>query len=183
MRKLLIFLGLAIVVIFAIMTALRLYTKSHSPEDIAEYKSDNIEIRINYCQPYKNGRVIFGELIPYGEVWRTGANEATTITTQSDIYVQGNLLPAGTYTLWTLPNEKEWQIIFNTEYGQWGVNFSDGKANRDVSQDHLIVTVPSYPHKKVIEQFTIQFEKMDDEIEMIMMWDNTVVVVPFTTQP
>ena len=179
MRKLLIFIGVIIVIIIGVLVGLRINTKSHSPIDIAEYQSGNIGITVKYCQPYKKGRVIFGELVPYNEVWRTGANEATTITIASNVYVQGNLLPVGTYSLWTIPGESEWKVIFNKEYGQWGVKLSDGKANYDKSENLIQITVPSYESHNEIEQFTIQFEKMDDEIDMIMMWDKTLVVVPF----
>jgi len=179
MKKALIIFGVVIVLIIAAIMYLTISTKSHSPLATALYKTDNATIEVVYCRPYKNGREIFGALAPYGKVWRTGANEATTFATTKDLTIQDKVLPAGKYSLWTIPNENSWEIIFNKEYGQWGVDPLAGGANRDAENDQLTVTVPSYTGTKVIEQFTITFDKMDEHIEMILMWDNTTVVVPF----
>lgn len=183
MRKLLIILGVVVVLVAGFLVSMRMYTKSHSPLDIAEFQTEDISLSVKYCQPYKKDRAVFGQLVPFNTVWRTGANEATTINVGKDIYVQGQLLPAGDYSLWTIPGKTEWQVMFNKEIGQWGVKIPSGEANYDPSLDQLVVKVSSYPHKKIIEQFTIQFEKMDDEIELIMMWDDTLVVIPFTANP
>ena len=80
--------------------------------------------------------------MPYGEVWRTGANEATTFETNQDLTVEGSKLEAGKYTLWTIPGETSWIIIFNENMYSWGVSFSDGKASRVEKFDALKVEVP-----------------------------------------
>ncbi|MDH5367225.1 MAG: DUF2911 domain-containing protein [Cyclobacteriaceae bacterium] len=179
MKKTLIVIGVVIAVLMVVGIFLRVSTKSHSPVSTEVFSIDSARIEIVYCRPYKNDREIFGGLEPYGEVWRTGANEATTFSTTVDLKIVDQILPAGKYTLWTIPNETQWEVIFNTEYGQWGVDFS-AKANRDATKDQLSVTVPSYQSDNVIEQFTITFEEIEDHIEMILMWDKTTVVVPIS---
>ncbi|PZR40996.1 MAG: hypothetical protein DI538_02625, partial [Azospira oryzae] len=83
----------------------------------------------------------------------------------------------GKYTLWTIPGEQTWKILFNTETGQWGIDFN-GAANRDPKNDVLVAEVPSLIQDKIIEQFTISVEKMEDEIQLILLWDKTVVTLP-----
>jgi hypothetical protein len=91
-----------------------------SPTSKATGKAGNANITITYGQPSVKGRVIFGDLVPYGKVWRTGANEATIFETDSDIMVEGKKLPVGKYALFTIPGEKTWTIIFNKTWNQWG---------------------------------------------------------------
>src|SRR5690606_37609349 len=81
--------------------------------------------KVDYCQPAVKGRVIFGELVPYGQVWRTGANEATVIEINRDVKVAGSDLKAGKYSLWTIPTPEKWTIIFNSETGQWGTMYAE----------------------------------------------------------
>jgi hypothetical protein len=77
-------------------------------------------IKITYCQPRTRGREIFGALVPYGQVWRTGANEATEITLTKDVFINGMMITAGTYSVFTIPDKEKWVIIFNKELGLWG---------------------------------------------------------------
>lgn len=88
------------------------------------------ELTIEYSSPAVKGRTVWGDLVPYGKVWRTGANEATTFEIDQDIEIQGELLPAGKYGLFTIPEESEWTIIFNSEWDQWGAFKYD--ENKDV---------------------------------------------------
>src|SRR5690606_41827573 len=88
-------------------------------------------------------------------------------------------LRAGTYSLWTIPRQDTWTIIFNSEHGQWGIN-SKGEPNRDASRDVLTVDVPSMRQDRVFEQFTISFETVGEDYEMVLMWDKTLVAVPFS---
>jgi hypothetical protein len=92
---------------------------------------------------------VWGELVPYGKVWRTGANEATTVTIPSDMKVEGSLLPAGKYSLFTIPGEEEWEIIFNSVWDQWGA------YNYDSSKDVLRFKVRAQKSKELMEDFTI----------------------------
>ena len=177
-KKLLVILAIVITLVCLAALGLRTYTKSFSPIDIAVYKDNHHQIEVTYCQPYKKGRTVFPDLIPYGEVWRTGANDATKISTTQDLTIYNKTLPKGTYSLWTIPGQKHWEVIFNKEHGQWGVNPLTAKVNRDKSLDMLSIKVPVYQMDNGIEQFTIQFETWGDVIEMLLMWDHTIVVVP-----
>ena len=131
-------------------------------------KNENVEI--TYGQPSKRGRVIFGELVPYGQVWRTGANEATEITFKKDCTFCGKHVKAGTYTLFTIPTKNEWTIILNSELKQWGsFGYEDIK-----SKDVLHATVPVKKSSAMFEKFSIALGK--DALEM--NWDETGVSVP-----
>ena len=152
--------------------------KSFSPEEEVFYTDQDLKIKVFYNRPYKKGREIFGVLVPYGKVWRTGANEATVFETNKTLEIKGLSLSPGKYSLWTIPDSVTWTIIFNSQTGQWGVNHK-GDPNRDPSLDVLKVPVHSIKHSKTFEQFTIAFEKMGQEVEMVLLWDNTAVVIPF----
>ena len=140
---------------------------------------NDLTISVVYNRPYKKGREIFGALVPYNAVWRTGANEATVFDTNKDLIIKGTVLKAGKYTLWTVPDKDTWTVIFNSEFGQWGIN-SKGEANRNPDRDVLTIEVPVSYHETSIEQFTISFEKVGDDAEMVMLWDTTVVAVPIS---
>jgi Protein of unknown function (DUF2911) len=185
MKRFLVFavIGILIIIILVVGGAyLKLrQTKSYSPEDHVVFHQDDLAITVFYNRPYKKGREIFGNLVPYGKVWRTGANEATTVETNKDLKIEGSTLKAGKYSLWTIPGEETWTVIFNAEYGQWGIN-SDGQANRNPEKDVLKVEAMSVKQERVFEQFTIAFEKTAEEAEMVLIWDTTLVAVPFTDQ-
>src|SRR6218665_3305637 len=110
-----------------------------SPRAKATGKAGNANVTIDYGSPSVRGRKIWGELVPYGQVWRAGAHEATTFTTSQPVMVQGKGLPAGTYALFMIPGEKDWTIIFNKKSDQWGAYKYDEK------QDALRVTVTPKP--------------------------------------
>lgn len=154
-------------------------TKALSPEETVFFEDGDLQVKVFYNRPFKKGREIFGALVPYGKVWRTGANEATSFETTIPITIKGKKLNAGKYSLWTIPNENSWSIIFNSEYGQWGVNPA-GEPNRNPEKDVLTVEVHAAKHEKEFEQFTIAFEKMGTDAEMILLWDKSVVVMPFS---
>ena len=98
---------LLVVTILATYKIMRSQTKKHSPEQLVEYTMGETELSVFYNRPYKKGRKIFGELVPYDEVWRTGANEPTTFITTKDITLENQPLPKGEYTVWTIPGENE----------------------------------------------------------------------------
>jgi Protein of unknown function (DUF2911) len=182
MKKFLIVSGVILLVIIAVLTYIRFYyTKSFSPEGTAEYSNNGSVIKVFYNRPYKKGRVIFGEnaLVPYGKVWRTGANEATVFETNRDLVIKGQPLKAGSYSFWTIPNAQTWNVIFNSESGQWGVDFN-GEANRKQANDVINIEVPALIHDKEFEQFTISIEQVGEDLELILLWDKTVVVVPIS---
>jgi Protein of unknown function (DUF2911) len=151
-------------------------TKKASPEETVSYNKDGKQLSVFYCRPYKNKRVIFGLLVPYDKVWRTGANEATTFTTDTALKIDGKSLPAGTYTLWTIPGKETWTVIFNTKQYGWGISYG-GEASREAEYDALQVKVPVQHITKPIEQFTISFDGADS-LKLLMEWDMTRIAVP-----
>lgn len=183
MKKFLIVAGVAVALLIVLGFVAKFFVKQHdksfSPEEEVTYNSRDLNIRVFYNRPYKKGRDIFGGLVPYGDVWRTGANEATTFETNKDLLIEGKTLKKGKYSLWTIPGEETWKIIFNSEHGQWGIG-SDGEANRDPKHDVLTVDVHAVLQERVFEQFTISFEKVGEDAEMVLIWDKTLVAVPFS---
>lgn len=150
-------------------------TKQHSPEDIVQYKKAEYDLEVFYNRPYKKGREIFGSLEPYGQVWRTGANEATTFETKTDLTIGGSSLKAGKYTLWTIPEQKSWKVIFNDKQYDWGVGRNG--ASREAEYDALSVDVPVETTPNIIEQFTIAFEDKQGSPVLTLSWDQTKISV------
>ncbi|WP_420593084.1 DUF2911 domain-containing protein [Robiginitalea biformata] len=174
-----VFGALLLLFYFLGMPYLREQTKKHSPERTAQYEAAGITLKVNYSSPSKKGRTIFGELVPYDEVWRTGANEPTTFTTSGDIYVGGKPLPAGTYSLWTIPGREAWTIILNEEVPDWGVTLLSGgdKTTRDPEHDVVQVAVPALGLPSPVEDFTIEFDVISQDVFMRLAWDQTEVLV------
>ncbi|MEL6389868.1 MAG: DUF2911 domain-containing protein [Bacteroidota bacterium] len=141
--------------------------KPLSPPMSLETTIEDTDITIKYNAPSKRGRVIFGGLEDYDQVWRTGANEATTITFGSNAKVEGKDIAAGTYSLFTIPGEDKWTVIFNKTAKQWGA-YSYKQAD-----DALRVVVTPKKNKEIVE--TMTFEAMEDGI--VLKWDD--VMVPF----
>lgn len=173
---LIISVGLA-VLLFVTFRVLRSQTKKHSPEDRVEFAQNGVELSVFYNRPYKKGREIFGKLIPYSEVWRTGANEPTTFSSNKDLKIGNNLLPAGEYTLWTIPNETSWTVIFNSKQYGWGVRVKDGKASREEEHDALTIDVPVKAVNEIVDQFTISFAD-EDQLQLVLSWDTVKIEVP-----
>ena len=140
---------------------------AQSPKASAEGKG----VKVNYGQPSKKGRVIFGGLEPYGKVWRAGANNATEITFEKDVKFGGKPIKAGTYTLFATPNEKEWTIILNSELKQWGAFKYEEIKGKDV----VHVTVPVKKLDAVVEKLTYRFT---DKNALVIEWDQTQVTIP-----
>lgn len=130
-------------------------------------------VRVIYSRPVKNGREVFGKLIPYDKVWRTGANENAEIKFYQDATIQGKKIKAGTYSLFSIPGETQWTIILNSDLDNWGA-FKYKEAN-DVAR----FTVPSKKSETPIESFSIQFPKGSDAL-LRMGWDTTIVELPIT---
>jgi len=128
-------------------------------------------LKVVYSQPQKRGREVFGKLVPFGEVWRTGANEATEITVTQDVTFNGILTKAGTYALFTIPDREKWTIILNKDLGQWGA------YNYNQKKDVLRFDVPvkSIPNDVVVEPFTIRIDQKTDTAEIFLLWDKTQV--------
>lgn len=150
-------------------------TKKASPEEVVTFKVDDATITVDYSRPSKKGRVIFGELVPYGKVWRTGANEATTFETDKKLAVGGMGLAPGKYTLWTIPDANSWVVVFNNKMYPWGVKY-DGTSQHDPTGDVAKVEVPVETLSSPVEQFTIAVE--GSPAALTLKWDLTQVSVP-----
>ncbi len=137
------------------------------PSPAKEAKGSILEaqVTIQYSAPSVKGRAIWDDLVPYGKVWRTGANEATTIETDIDLTLQGHILPAGKYALFTIPGEKEWTWVFNTVWEQWGA------YRYDESKDALRLTAVSETSPVFHEQ--LRFEVTEQGIAFY--WENLMV--------
>ncbi|HZI24343.1 MAG TPA: DUF2911 domain-containing protein, partial [Chryseolinea sp.] len=166
MKKFLIVAGVAVALLIILGFVAKFFVNQHdksfSPEEEVAFTSSDLNIRVFYNRPFKKGREIFGGLVPYDKVWRTGANEATTFETSKDLLIEGKTLKKGKYSLWTIPGEETWKVIFNSEFGQWGIG-SDGEANRNPNNDVLTVDVRGVQQERVFEQFTISFEKVGED--------------------
>lgn len=143
-----------------------------SPLAVSQLKSGKTYVRVVYSQPHKNEREVFGGLVPYGKVWRLGANEATEITLTHKIKIGGKTLQAGTYTMFAIPTTTKWTIILNKEVGLWGEY--DYKTANDV----LRFDVPVKAVDQAWEAFTIKFDKAGKKSSLIMVWDKTSVEIP-----
>ena len=142
-------------------------SKRSSPLGTAEITLSGKKITINYGRPSMRGRKIFGELVPYGQVWRTGANEATSFTTEADLEVGVARVPAGKYTLYTLPSESGWRLIINKQTGQWGTAYDQKQDLARIDMKKEVIEIP-------IEQFTISFlPKGSDAATLRLDWEKT----------
>jgi hypothetical protein len=139
---------------------------------IQDKASEPLLARVIYSRPTTNGRVIFGDLVPYNEVWRLGANEATEVEFFREVRIGGKKLAKGKYTLYAIPTPTQWTVIFNKETDTWGAFRYDEK--KDVAR----ITVPVETLDASVEPFTILFEKTDGGNRMLITWDKARVAVP-----
>ena len=154
-----------------------LFNKRMSPKDTVSFKLNDLKLEVFYNRPYKKNRLIFGALVPYNEVWRTGANEATTFETNKALKIGNDSLPAGKYTLWTVPKDTVWEVIFNSKQYPWGVD-ETMKPMREPEFDVVNLTVPVEKINGTVEQFTIAFDNSTDNLSLTMAWDDIKVAVP-----
>ncbi len=160
--------GLTLALMFTITTQAQDKDKGSRPSPMrtATASIPNGEITIHYSAPQVKERKIWDALVPYGKVWRTGANEATTITLTGDVKTSAGLLKAGKYALFTIPGEKEWTIIFNSVWDQWGAyNYSEEK-------DVLRLTATPRKTDKLVEEFTIS---VNEQGTVTMAWEYVTV--------
>lgn len=148
-----------------------------SPIDTVSMAQNDLQLDVVYNRPSKRGREIFGGLVPFDQVWRTGANEATIFKTNKPLKIYNDSLPAGKYTLWTIPNDSTWQVMFNSKQYSWGVD-TEMKPMREPEFDIINITVPVQHIEKIIEQFTIGFDSALDNLSLTMVWDHTKIAVP-----
>ena len=135
---------------------------------------DGTYVKIHYGSPHMRGREIFGGLVPFGKVWRLGANEATEITTTQNIMFGGRELPAGTYSLVAIPEKDKWTLVVNKSVGQWGA------FSYSADSDLFRIVVPAEKSDQVYEAFTMDLKKNEGEqnAQLVIVWDQTQLSVP-----
>jgi hypothetical protein len=154
--------------VFALLACAQDASKRPSPAAQAQCKfTDGKTVKSDYSSPRMKGRKIFGGLVPYGEVWRAGANDATTLVTDTNLNVGGKDVPAGSYTIFALPNADKWVLIISKKTGEWGIPYPGqgddlGRVDMSVSQ------LPS-----PLENFTISFDQTGSTCAMHLDWEKT----------
>ncbi len=152
----------------------QLKTPSASTASEIEQVVGLTEIEVDYNRPSKRGRVIFGNLVPFGKIWRTGANSGTEISFSTDVSINGENINEGTYSIFSIPNEDSWQIIFYSDIDLWSVprNWEESKI---IFQSNF----KSNTNNKVVETFSISFEDItNNNVNLVFSWDDTNVIVP-----
>ena len=144
--------------------------RAASPRDTVRGTVGSAELLVDYGRPSRRSREIFGALVPYGQVWRTGANAATTLVVGAPVQLGGQPLPAGTYTLYSLPAAGEWTLIVNGQTGQWGTEYAEA---RDVLRVPMTVS-----RIEPVDTFRITIEGGAAEGRMVLAWDTLQGVVP-----
>lgn len=144
-----------------------------SPTAVIKQDFSTSNIEITYSRPSMRGRKIFGDLIPFGQVWRTGANAATKISFGEDVMLAGQLLKAGTYALYTTPGENSWKVIINKGISNWGVSGFDEK------DDVLQFDIPVKKTSEAVQSFTISIDNINgNKCDLVLSWENTKVIIP-----
>ena len=147
-----------------------------SPRQSVEQQFSMSKISLDYGRPAVKGRKVFGELVPFGQVWRAGANSATKITFEQSIDFGGKVVPTGTYGVFVIPQEKEWKIILNKDANQWGAYSYDERLNI------IDITVPTQKLTEAQEVFEIALNPKDENnVDMVFKWDLTKVIVSLKT--
>ncbi|HMI64529.1 MAG TPA: DUF2911 domain-containing protein [Cyclobacteriaceae bacterium] len=181
-KKIFIGLGVVLVALLAFFLYAALVVAKKSPAKTTEFSDRGLDIKVVYCQPYKKGRLIFGEekdgaLQPYGKYWRLGANAATEITFSKNVNFAGKPVNAGSYRMYAVPGADSFQISLNSQLGVYfAVNQPDYKL------DVVKVDVPVSAAPAETEQFTINFGTDSTGVKMDLVWDKTQVSVPITQQ-
>jgi tetratricopeptide (TPR) repeat protein len=175
MLKKMILCGAAVLTLLA-ADAQQLKTPAPSPTQTIKQDFGISTVELTYSRPAMKGRKVFGDLVPYGKLWRTGANAATRIKFADDVQIGGTALKAGEYVIYTVPNQNEWEVVFNKGLNNWGI---DGyKQEEDVAR----VKVKPMKLDQSIESFTMQFMNVKpSSTDLFIAWDKTAVAVPIIT--
>ena len=172
MKKLVLFVFVALL---SISMEAQLQTPQPSPSSKLKQTVGLTEVKVEYSRPSMRGRAIFGNLVPYDALWRTGANKNTTITFSDDVVVQGKELKAGSYAIFTKPGEAVWEVIFYSDTNNWGT-----PRNWDASKVAATVKTEVYPIPMPIETFTITIDDMHNNGATLgIMWEKAYVGVKF----
>jgi hypothetical protein len=171
MQKRLALIGLGcLVVVAAAAAVIRQQDKNARPSPPAKATCDlggGKSITIDYSSPRAKGRKVFGGLVPFGQVWRTGANEATTFVSNADLKVGGSDVPAGSYTIFTVPESDKWTLVISKKSGEWGTNYPGP------SEDLVRVPMKVSPTSGAVENLTIGFDKGAGGCALRIEWENT----------
>jgi len=150
------------------------YPANYPVLKIQDKLTEPLLARVIYSRPSKGGRTIIGDLVEYGQVWRMGANEATEIELFRDVLIQSGKLKKGRYTLYAIPNPDKWTVIFNRETDTWG------SFRYDAKKDALRIELKPDREKEVYEVLTMFFEKNGQQVELVLLWDDIKLRIPFT---
>jgi len=172
MQSRMLFVAVMVAILAAGTTAQEQQKAPLSPAGTATFTfADGKTIAIDYSRPSMRTRKIFGGLVPYGQVWRTGANSATSLKTDVNLTIGGASVPAGSYTLYTIPEEKKWTLIINKQTGQWGTDY-------DEKQDLARVEMKLSKNASPTEQFTIGFDQTGATSAVLKLdWADTTAKV------
>jgi hypothetical protein len=174
MQKRIVFLAL-LLSLTTITAAQMDKSKRTSPPAQAECKfSDGKTVHVDYSSPRVKGRKIYGGLVPYGQVWRTGANEATTFVANTNVKVGDKDVPAGSYTIFTVPNQDKWTLVISKKTGEWGIPYPG--ESEDFTRTDMNVSKTS----SAVENFTIDFDQQGDKCTLHLDWENTRASVDIT---
>lgn len=178
LKRLLIFLAVVALALFLYSTFVEnIFSPRLSPKDSAKIELNDLDLKIEYNRPSKREREIFGALVPFNQVWRTGANEATTFETNKGLRIEGLSLPKGKYTIWTVPMEDVWRVMFNSRQYEWGVN-EKMEPMWDPNYDVVEIEVPVKKLDTTVEEFTIAFDNTTGNLKLTMAWDSTLIEIP-----
>jgi len=170
MKKMFVMVGVLSLVLGCALVMVAQQDKAKRPSPPAQAKWDlggGKSVSIDYGSPRAKGRKIYGELVPFGQVWHTGANEATTLVTPVDLTIGGTTVPAGSFTIFTVPNKDKWTLVISKKTGEWGTDYP-GPSNDLARVDMKASTLPA-----PVENFTISFEKAGSGANLNIDWETT----------
>lgn len=153
------------------------FAKPLSPKEVVDFQYKDLNVHVEYSRPYRKNRLIFGKeehtaLVPFGQYWRLGANEATEITFSTPVVFVGTIIPAGTYRMYAVPEEYVWEVYLNSERGQ------PGDAAPNHAKDVVKVRLPVQTYPGDAEQFTILVEGDSANAKIKIIWDRTLIQIP-----
>jgi hypothetical protein len=149
------------------------YPANYPVLKIQNKATEPLMARVIYSRPQKNGRMVYGELVEYGKLWRLGANEATELELFKDVKIGNNKVKKGRYTMYAIPQADKWTIILNKETDVWGAFQYDEK------KDILRTDIPIIKTEEPVETFSMEFEKISGGANLIVMWDDVKAAIPF----
>ncbi|WP_299163912.1 DUF2911 domain-containing protein [uncultured Eudoraea sp.] len=170
-------LNLILFTCFSTVLAAQIEAPKASPFSKVEQDVGLTKITIAYSRPGAKGRKVLGGLVPYGRIWRVGANESTKFTADDDLTIMGNNLPEGTYALYAFPYEGHWDVVFHKNTEHWG----DGRKAYDPEEDAFRIRIKPQEIPNYQENFLITFDEIDhNSINMLWIWEHTLIKIPIS---